>query len=546
MKLDSADQEFRNLKVFYPDPKSIDLDRVLINLFLLMRCNGTRPATRGRAKATIEKVEHHVEELSRMEGVTGFAENAAIAKAWLESDIFDVVNRGKATQAVASLRPLHLNAHKIRVAKHCRDYNVADAIYAMLSFGEKQALHNLTRYLDEGWDTKTERYDGQTRLDIETLAVLKLVEKIGKTVASNSAAVAPDPPTCLGQSRVLCDDVQRLLAYQKVVPRPVMIDYLKTMFGLHTALYTLRLSRQLAGWLRDHRAHPTCGECPVYGDRLTPFEGCPYQQSFTVDMGGDYHSRMAQLAQESASAEYGQLIDLIKSLFSMNQLMRFARFNRLDQDPRKVPELLESGGAALDQFFRLRLGQLKENNEGDEQALSADEESIYRLDLPPFDIFVELITHVRQKHHIKYLTEFMDKLLLKNSENGALIQGRSVNNLRRWHLGGRLLEVFVQLAVLRWRQDGPRKCFMTEPMLIEDFLTWLEARYGFVIGTPTLGRGRHPLTLEEHRAYRENIRALKDRLREIGFYDDLSDAYNAQTIQPRYRLDLVIEGESAS
>ena len=88
-------------------------------------------------------------------------------------------------------------------------------------------------------------------------------------------------------------------------------------------------------------------------------------------MGGDYHSRMAQLAQESASAEYGELIDLIKSLFSMNQLMRFARFNRLDQDSRKVPELLESGGAALDQFFRLRLGQLKEHNEGDERALSA-------------------------------------------------------------------------------------------------------------------------------------------------------------------------------
>ena len=30
--------------------------------------------------------------------------------------------------------------------------------------------------------------------------------------------------------------------------------------------------------------------------------------------------------------------------------------------------------------------------------------------------------------------------------------------------------------------------------------------------------------------------STKDRLREIGFYDDLSDAYNAQTIRPRYRL----------
>ena len=45
MKLRKQDQEFRNTKVFYPDPKNIDLDRVLINLFLLMKCGGTRPVT---------------------------------------------------------------------------------------------------------------------------------------------------------------------------------------------------------------------------------------------------------------------------------------------------------------------------------------------------------------------------------------------------------------------------------------------------------------------------------------------------------------------
>ena len=65
----------------------------------------------------------------------------------------------------------------------------------------------------------------------------------------------------------------------------------------------------------------------------------------------------------------------------------------------------------------------------------------------------------------------------------------------------------------------------------------MEARYGFIVGTPSLGEGRRPVTLDEHRAYRENVRSLKDRLREIGFYDDLSDAYNAQTIRPRYRLE---------
>jgi len=43
--------------------------------------------------------------------------------------------------------------------------------------------------------------------------------------------------------------------------------------------------------------------------------------------------------------------------------------------------------------------------------------------------------------------------------------------------------------------------------------------------------------LDDHKAFRDNVRAMKDRLREIGFYDDMSDAYNAQTIRPRYAVD---------
>ena len=66
MKLRKQEQEFRNPKVFYPDPKNVDLDRVLINLFLLLRCDGTRPATKGRLTASIEKVEHHVEQLAQI------------------------------------------------------------------------------------------------------------------------------------------------------------------------------------------------------------------------------------------------------------------------------------------------------------------------------------------------------------------------------------------------------------------------------------------------------------------------------------------------
>jgi hypothetical protein len=534
LKLRKQDQEFRNPKVFYPDPKNVDLDRVLINLFLLLKCDGRRPATRGRQKTEFEKVDVHLDSLAGMTGVKGFKEHREMARRWLEADIFDLVNRTRPTEAIASLRPLHLDAHKIRVSKHCRDYNHADALYAMLEYGEQQALKDLRSYLDLGRSPATKRYDGKTELDLETLTVLKLVEDLPDMYPSDEK-VTPHPPTCIGQSRVLCDDVQRLLAYRDEVPRPVMIDYLKTVLGLHLGLYTLRLARQLPGWIAAKQAHPTCRNCPVHGHLASPFAECPYGVSLTVDMSDDYRSRMAQLAQESAAAEYERLFDFVRAIFAMNQLLRYAREEKLKDEPLEVPSLLASPPEMFESDFKAVLKQLVQLNSEDEE-MPPEVQAILTSGLSSFDIFIELVSHLRQKHHASYLTQMIDKLFQKNSPFGGLVQGRSTNNPRRWHLGGRLLEVFVQLAVLRFDDVDGKKRFFTEPILIDDFLGWIENRYGFVVGPGTKPGSRRPVTLDEHRAFRDNVRALKDRLREIGFYDDLSDAYNAQTVRPRYQL----------
>ncbi|RKH73126.1 hypothetical protein D7X96_03495 [Corallococcus interemptor] len=536
MKLRPEDQEFRNPKVFYPDPKAIDLDRVLTILFLLLRCEGERVGTRGRPRAEFEKVAAHLESLAKMEGVSGLdsPEHRRIAQRWLETDIFDLVNRGRPTEAIASLRPLHIEAHKIRVAKHCRDYNHADALYAMLEYGERQALLDLRRYLERGRDPSTRKYDGTTPLDLETLTVLKLVEDLPDTHRTGEKEIK-HPPICRGQARVLCDDVQRLLAYQDVVPRPVMIDYLKTLFGLHLGLFTMRVGRQLSGWIRDRKAHPTCRECPVSGAHEDPFASCPYRFTMTVDMGGDYRTRMAQMAQEDAAAEYDRLVDLVRALFTFNQLLRYAKSERLKDDPLEVPSLLSDPPDGFEADFKATLKRLLADN-GDDEELTPEVRAILDAGLPAFDTFIEVVTHVRQKHHLVYLVQMMDKLFQKNGVFGVLAQGRSASNPRRWHLGGRMLEVMVQLAVLRGEDAEGGKRFRTEPVLIDDFLVWMERRYGFVIAPGTTPTARRPVTLDEHRAFRDNVRALKDRLREIGFYDDLSDAYNAQTVRPRYTL----------
>lgn len=545
MKVRKQDQEFRNPKIFYPDPKNVDLDRVLVNLFVLLRCDGQRPASRGRHKRNIESVSYHAEQLAEMDGVSGFDTYPEIAKAWLESDIFDLVNRGGAREAVASLRPLHLDAHKIRVAKHCRDYNHADAVYAFLEHGDQQALADLKAYLDQGRDPHDSHPDTKAHVDLDTLTVIKLVEGLPDLHRSGEKLTS-EPPLCQGQARVLCDDIQRLLAYQDAVPRPVMIDYLKTVMGLHLGLYTLRLRRQLNGWIEDKEASSTCRQCPVWGTKKDPFAECPYRVSLTVDMGGDYRTRMAQLAQTSAAAEYGRISDFIRAIHTMNQLLRYAREEKqlgVPEEPFEVLRLLADPPEEFDADFRAALKELRRINEEDEGSLTAEEEAILGAGLSPFETFIELVTHSRQRFWTKHITSDLDKVFQKNSDWGAMVQGRSKVNPRRWHLGGRLLEVLVQLAVLRFDETPTGKHFYSEDMLIDDFLHWVERRYGFVIGPSVTDSTKQPVTMEEHRAYRENVRALKERLREIGFFDDLSDAFNAQRIRPRYPVARADESE---
>jgi hypothetical protein len=41
----------------------------------------------------------------------------------------------------------------------------------------------------------------------------------------------------------------------------------------------------------------------------------------------------------------------------------------------------------------------------------------------------------------------------------------------------------------------------------------------------------------DRQALRGNFEAFKTRLREIGFFQDLSDAWITQTVTPRYRIE---------
>ncbi len=122
--------------------------------------------------------------------------------------------------------------------------------------------------------------------------------------------------------------------------------------------------------------------------------------------------------------------------------------------------------------------------------------------------------------------------MLKKRSGALLAQSRAKNAPRRFVLDSRLLEVLLQIAVLRVGETG----YHTAEMRIDDLLTFLRERYGLYIDQLPLDEGFPAPSIDDRKALRTNLQAFTARLREIGFYRDLSDAYVTQTVVPRYTI----------
>lgn len=550
MKLSRKDYEFNNTRICQMMPKHIELDRALINLYMLLKYEGKRPVARtGRKEVTVDFI---VEQLLAHHSarLPGFESHPDVVKDWIYSDLLDIVYRGiPDKEVVAAPHPLHLNAYKLRNPKQAQDYRGAEHLYSMIRAGDPTLMKRLADFLGQGMDSSNyDTYDGVTRLDLDTLMIVRMVDNKQLQESPSSRSTPPENPLCIGQARLLCSDLRRLLVYKDVVPRSVLISYLRTACGLHLGLYLIRLFHQLSGWVQDQQAHPSCLDCPVHPDQHPDtFHVCPYafqnkaatrhgaMTELLIDMGEDYTSHMAQRSRENCACHYTTMHDYIQSVFTVNQLKRFAESDRgrrhFTQPPEAIPDLItliQQVPDSLQDYFSDRLDDILPQEElVDERA---DIRAVYEMhNLTSLQRFIELVALERARYYRKYLTEQLDAVFMKNEDSGLLRQGKGKRNERRWHIGSRLLEMLVQIAVLEPTEQHIGPGFHSRPILIDQFTAWLRSRYGLVL-IPDWPDA----TIADYKAFNTNLDHLKNRLREIGFYTDLSDAYNAQTIRPRY------------
>lgn len=549
MSLSKRDREFRLPKISYLDFKQLEMDRVLTAFFARLAHNGYPSRLRRKVELSVESF---VEEfLEHPEWFTGFKDHPDVVARWVETHLLDVVNRGKANQAVAAPRPLHGFTYRFRNPKHSRDYGAAQHIYEML-YGTRngagqRAIEHLNHFFFQGHDKVTGRADAGAVLDVETQALLRLLDQVEDAPDTKSGRDS-FAPLCVGAADLLAEDIQRLLFYQRFIPRSVMVDYLKVLIAFHLGLYHLRLLKLLPALVRRKGADPTCatGACPMNPKSPdNPFGDCPYRVGILVDVAGQPGTPMSALAERSADTHYRRIPTFVRAYFATKKLDEFAvdlvRRGKLLKPASgdfSVGEVLQFLDAPLkaerEKFFGQRISNLVEETSGAKDAeLDPELKGVIEMGLPEFDAYIEMLVALRGRFHRQYIVECLDSLLLKNRPGAALAQGRTKNAPRRFVLDSRLLEVLLQIAVLK---PGGVEGFYTGELRVDELLVFVRERYGIYIDQLPRGDGFATTSIEDRRALRDNARAFIGRLREVGFYRDLSDAYVTQTITPRYRI----------
>lgn len=506
---------FMNKDIFYVDVKQVKLDRVLTNLYVKMYADGAPVKLAYRKEYTIDTLKENLLKLEEHGEIRGVKDNPDGVEDWLRSSLLELVNRGNVIKEhVSTLKPLHLLSFRVQNAKYCRDYRASDQLYLMLR-SNPAVMQGLVKYLSKGWDKSTSGIIKQEKLDVDTTGILYLTNPLREHKDLNTAANTIPQPFLKAQANLFCDDIRRLLIYKEVLPRTVFIDYLRILCGLHLSLYTMKVVYLLPKMIE-------AGTRNVDDD-----------WSMVVDVTDDLDSPVAPYAIKDVEVFENSFGKYIRSTY-MVDLIQERKSCSVDEAIRYLKEENNKSG----EYYELLLNNVRNSLPAQDEKEFDQNDFNEMLEFFPEKDYFDMLIHVLEKSNLgsyqnRYLREFVDSVAMKNSSSMLLADSRSRRHPRRGALGSKLLETLVQLLVLHEKEGGG---YETRSLSIDELADAIRKRYGLIINgisEPRFANG----DVEMNDAFRINMDAFKDKLRQIGFYTDMSDACILQKIRPRYKLE---------
>ena len=506
---------FMNKDIFYVDVKQVKLDRVLTNLFMKMYSDGAPIKSAFTKEYKIETLKGFLETLEAHGKIKGVTEHPEGVEDWLRSSLLELVNRGNVVKEhVSTLKPLHLLSFRVQNAKFCRDYRASDQLYLMIR-SNPEVMNGLVRYLSKGWDKQTDDIIESDDLDVDTTGILHITKPLKERKNLNRETDTIPSPFLVEQTKLFNDDIKRLLLYKDKLPRAIFIDYLRILCGFHLALYTMKVVTFLPKMIE-------AGTRSIEDD-----------WSMVVDVTDNLDSPVAAIACKDYERFENGFGKYIRSTYMIN-LIQERKNCSVDEAIRILKEDNNKSDAYYEVIKNSIRNSLPESEEKEFDRSDFDELLEYFAE----DNYFDMIIHLLEKSNLgsyqyRYLREFLDSVCMKNTSSMLLSDSRSKRHPRRGALGSKLLETMVQLLVLNEKSPG---IYETRSLSIDELVQEIRSRYGLIINGITEPRFADA-DVSMNAAFRTNMEALKDKLRQIGFYTDMSDACILQKIRPRYKLE---------
>ncbi len=514
IKLKKGEVVFRNPDILAVDTKMVNLDRVLTNLYMQIYSGGAPLSLAFKKEHDMESLKNYIYNLETEGLIEGAKENPDAVEDWLRSNLLELVYRGNVVkEKVSSLKPMHLMSFRVQNRKYCRDYNTADQLYMMLK-SDPNVLGELKKYLCQGWDISLNTVNTAENLDVDTAGILYLTKSLKEKKNMNTEIKDPKP-FLEKQTELFNEDIRRLLQYKDKLPRTVFIDYFKILCGFHLALYTMKLIYLLPKMLE-------AGSKDVVDD-----------WSLVIDLTDDLDSKVAPYACKDAEYISNTYRSYIRSTFIINMCQNRLKGKGENSSVENALAYARNQQTPDDPYYEYALQNIRNGLEDDDARKEFDE----LLQYFEKEDYLGKYVHLLEKSNLgstqyRYLREFLDAVSMKNTTSKLLADSRSKRHPRRGVMGSKLLETLVQILVLQKDESGK---YQTRSLSIDELSKLIRDRYGLIINGISEPRFADADVMV-HNAFKVNTEAFKDKLRQIGFYTDLSDACILQKIRPRYKL----------
>lgn len=536
MALDRKQKAFRFFQAMPIDANNVNFEQAIVRLLVLLHTKGKVITKTNKDTLYPESLVEIVKDnKTHFDGITDPTRERLI-KNWISSDFSTTIIEGKGRQGrprISNLKPLHLSTIKLldpRIRSQDRDVSIL--LYNVFKgSGAGSVSDYLVNYLIEG----TKRHGEYNliideekfgELDIETQFLLRLLEPFSIDRPATSAnQVADYKFLCEAQQKQFLFDTIMLLGYRNSVPRRELFNYLSVLFNFHTAFFVIKSQSQINGIVNKQKSK--CSSCKTIqsSNDFSAFCKCDFQPRIFVDLTLGQDRVCDALAKKSVERDYNEMYKYFKSHYKLVKLAEFAK-TQGNQNPSLDQLTGYLSNPNLEGYFLVKLSDIINDEDLKDDP---DVQSILQMNISALDKYIEILCNDKSnwKNLVARHKKLMNGLCNVNREDGFLQGGRG--RQRKYVLGNLLLELLVQLAVV----SSDTRSFKTQSITIVHFVEWLKNRYGIYINEWPEGSD----SPETSKALNNNFLALKERLRQLGFYTDLSDASNSQVIKPRFKIE---------